>query len=277
MNNAFLTRPPTEADILRLKLLISVFGDGFGNQRDGNNGTRADWRQLERCVGEYVGSSGGEDKKIFDVVAPDELNPKLRYGISVKSKQLSASVFSSLSDGGRTYMEIANSPAKFWDVIREVLDLSEADFRAQKYPSEIGNLILSTVERWHDEGKTEYELNNPGHTLDINNSCYFCISLSQPSDIVETRYQVHTFSLSYPKDLIWRYRSGKCLSGYDPAASDEAVIDWYALSGGQLKYYPRARDSRFSSPVFTLLKPNPISILGRAKEYFPELSKKLGL
>ena len=277
MNNAFITRPPTENDIAHIRMLMSVFGDGFGNQRDGSNGTRADWRQLERCIGEFVGSSGGEDKKIFDVLAPNESGMPIYYGLSVKSKQLPTRSFTSLSNSGRVYMEIANSPAKFWDVIREKLELSEADFRSQRHPKEIGNLILSTIEDWHYAGKVEFESNNPGKTLDIEKSCYFCISLGAPVRSTETPYQVHTFSLKYPKDLLWRYRSDKCLSGFDPTLPDQAVIDWYALSGGQLKYYPQAKISLFSSPPFTLLKPKIRSISDRAKEYFPDLAKQLGL
>jgi hypothetical protein len=277
MGTPFITSSPTEKDILKLKLLMSVFQDGSGNQREHSESSRADWRQLERCVAELVGAIGGEDKQIFDVVAPDISQPSLFYGLSVKSKQLALSNFSSLSSNGRVYMEIANSPAKFWSVLSEKLGTTESDFRNQKFASDIGACVIETVERWHAEGKALFEEDYPGSTLDLSNSCYFCISLSKPRAGTNTLYQVHTFKLSYPKEIIWKYKSDKCLTGFDPSEPEEPIFDWYALSGGQLKYYPQAKKAIFSSHVFSLESPAKLSITDRAKLYFPALSIKAGL
>lgn len=273
----FILNSPSPSDIERLRLLISVFRDGTGNQRETASTSRADWRQLERCVAEYVGAIGGEDKQIFDVIAPNKSNNKLFYGLSVKSKQLPIKGFDLLRSTGRVYMEIANSPAKFWDVLNEELSLREDDFRSQKYAEKIGNCILDTVERWHLEGKSNFEKTNANSTLDIASSFYFCISLSQPVDGVETRFRVDTFELKYPKNLIWKYKSSKCLSGFDPSNPSESVVDWYALSGGQLKYYPKAADAKFRSPEFTLHTPEILSITARAKLYWPSEARAANL
>lgn len=268
----FVTRPASPQEINRLRLFISTYRDGSGNQRDEANGTtRADWRQLERCIAEFVGAVGGENKEIFDVLAQDNEIPNVLYGLSVKSKQLPGRQFDSLSSNGRVYMEIANSPAKLFAALKVQHNLAENHFREQKHPKEIGETILQTIEHWHEEGKTLIEAHSPGRQLLLERSCYFSISMTVPGRQVETRYQIHTFDLKYPRNLIWRYKSDKCLTGFDPRFPEEPLVDWYALSGGQLKYYPRATDARFASSVFTLETPPKLSIGDKAKAYFPEI------
>src|SRR5688572_25136577 len=114
MSLAFATREPTEREVTDLRHMLSSFRDGSGNEREEDGSTRAGWRQIERCIAELVGSKGTEDKSIFDVVGKDEHNPQLAYGFSVKSKQLDRRALVALTSVGRVYMEIANSPAKFW-------------------------------------------------------------------------------------------------------------------------------------------------------------------
>ena len=268
---SFVTRPSSAQEINRLRLFISTFGDGSGNQRGLDNTTRADWRQLERCVAEFVGAVGGENKEIFDVLAPDDSDCNLLYGLSVKSKQLPVRQFNSLGGNGRVYMEIANSPAKFFDALTNQLGVSEEQFRMQRFPKEVGDTVLRTVELWHQEGKSWIEEHYPAKQLLLNKSCYLSISLSKPARQLPTRYQIHTFDLKYPNNLIWRYKSDKCLTGFESQFPDEPLVDWYALSGGQLKYYPRASAARFASPVFTLETPAMLSIKQKAQTYFPGL------
>jgi len=272
MGVPFITRSPAPTELNRLRLFISTFRDGSGNQREEvNDNTRADWRQLERCVAEFVGAIGGENKEIFDVLAQDEANHNILYGLSIKSKQLPAKQFDSLKSNGRVYMEIANSPAKLFAALKSDLKVSEQEFRQKKYPKEIGETVLRTIELWHEEGKSLIEAHFPGKQLPLEKSCYFSISMTAPCRHVETKYQIHTFDLKYSKNLIWKYKSEKCLSGFDSRYPEETLVDWYALSGGQLKYYPRASDARFASSVFTLETPPKLSIKDKAKAYFPQI------
>lgn len=270
MGLVYATRDAKPEEILLFRSLLSIYRDGSGAEREKNGSTRANWRQIERCVADLVNSTTNEDKNIFDVSAPDESNNSKFYGYSVKSKQLSKNAFDNLSSDGRVYMEIANSPAKFWDDIEREHGLNEDAFRKKQEPQKIGNTIVQTVMKWHREGKQQFDSANNGNHLDLDGSNYFCLSYSQQDEPDEKEYQIHIFSLDYPENIVWKYTSAKCLRGYDPSDPKVALIDWYGVSGGQLKYYPKAKYARYASPVFKLHSPPHISAIEKAKIYFPE-------
>jgi len=273
MGLVYATKDATPSELLLFQLLMSIYRDGSGAEREGDGTTRANWRQIERCVADLVNSTTNEDKNIFDVSAPDSTDSSTYYGYSVKSKQLSKTKFKKLSSVGRVYMEIANSPVKFWDEVNLQHGLTEADFRSKNDPSKIGSAVINLVKKWHIEGKEELERLMPGVTLDLNASNYFCLSYSKDSNSSDREYQIHIFSLDYPANIKWEYSSKKCLRGYDPAYPTEPLIDWYGLSGGQLKYYPRATSARYASPIFKLLTPPRMSATDKAKIYFPDQLK----
>jgi hypothetical protein len=270
MGLAYATRPPTAEEDKRLRLLLSTYRDGTGNQREKDNTTRANWREIERCICELLSGGGGEDKHIFDLIARDDAKDSVGYGFSVKSKQLSSSAFSRLDIDSRVYMEIANSPAKFWAAIKSQHGYTEADFRNQLHAKKIGRSVIETVVEWHKEGTESYERAHPGLKIDLKHSRYLCVSYSDDKPDLR-RYQVHAFHLDYLPNMTWKYTSSACLTGYDPQHPDERLIDWYGLSGGQLKYYPLATNAVYKSKVFTLLKPSKqFTILDKAKAYFPD-------
>ncbi len=270
MGLVYATHSPSAHDDNLLRLLLSTFRDGSGIEREPDNSTRANWRQMERCVAELLDSIGGEDKQIFDVIALDKADPTTAYGFSIKSKVLSKKDFDRLSDGARVYMEIANSPAKFWSAIKSSHGLTENDFTHMRHPQEVGNTVIDLVSTWHSQGKDDFEVSQHGKRLDLTNSRYLCISLSNELPSAR-RYQVHAFSLNYPPTLTWRYKSPRCLSAYEPSDPDRPLLDWYGLSGGQLKYYPRAVDAVYHSSVLTLVEPSrKFSIQDKARQLFPD-------
>jgi len=111
-------------------------------------------------------------------------------------------------------------------------------------------------------------LQNPGVKIDLARSCYFCLSYSKVPLSDNREYQIHIFPLEYPKNIKWKFKSSACLTGYVPNenGNEIAIIDWYGLSGGQLKYYPLTSDAIYSSPVFKLYRPVALEDLrARAK------------
>ena len=271
MGLMFATRNPTAAETKHIRALLSTFRDGSGNQREADGSTRASWREIERCLAEAVKGPGGEDKQIFDVIAPDDADPNIAYGLSIKSKQLSRKAFLALPTIGRVYMEVANSPAKFWAEVSEAQGHGEQEFGKMMHADSIGDTVLSLVRRWHLEGKQLYEKTHPGKRLDLEHSRYVCVSYSEEINPNERMWQIHSFPLDYVADIAWEYKSKRCLTGSDPAHPEEALFDWYGLSGGQLKYYPRASEAVFSSPTFKLLPPpNSITLTDKAKVYYPD-------
>ena len=77
--------------------------------------------------------------------------------------------------------------------------------------------------------------------------------------------------MNFPTNIEWNYISERCLRGSDPLNPQKTLIDWYGLSGGQFKYYPMASTSKFRSSSFELLKPEIVSIIEKAKMYWPDL------
>jgi hypothetical protein len=270
MSLMFATRNPTVSETKYIRALLSTFRDGSGNERESDGSTRAGWREIERCIAEAVLGPASENKHIFDVIAPDDMKNNIFYGFSIKSKQLSSKKFLSLSTTGRVYMEIANSPAKFWADINKSYGYTEREFSNMIYPDEIGNSVISTVKSWHNDGKSIFEKLNSGNLLDLDNSKYLCVSYSDEVFPKDRKYQIHAFALDYPDNISWRYKSNRCLSGYDSRYPDEAIFDWYGSSGGQLKYYPRGSSAIYKSEVFLMLNPPTISLTDKARQYFPD-------
>ena len=59
---------------------------------------------------------------------------------------------------------------------------------------------------------------------------------------------------------------GKRLIGWQDA---DKLVEWYGLSGGQLKYYPRVEKAIWSSNVFQL-EPLPLAELGYVSSEKPQ-------
>ena len=270
MSIPFLTREPSVCEIERLRLLMSVFRDGSGQERERDNTSRPGWRDLERVFADFLAGHANENKEIFDVIVSSTDQRNKAYGISLKSKELSrASALEDLENNGRVYMELCNSPAKLWGPLKE-LQLTEEIFREkrQDVAKTVGDCIIATIKNWHRDTKRKYEVNNPGENLDLEKSKYITVSSNIKNSV--RSYQVHSFSLSLPTDLVWKFSSEKCLRGYDSSSPEEIVFDWYGLSGGQLKYYPKASEAIYKSPIFHLEQPPIHTLSDRAKECWPD-------
>jgi hypothetical protein len=268
MSVAFASRNPSKQEVEQLRLVLSTFRDGSGMIAVGDE-TFPGWRDFERAVAAVLGGKAPETKGVFDVVVPSTQTKATDYGLSIKSKALTLKGgLTNLAKDGRVYMELANSPAKFLKAL-EKIDFKEANFKAKKRPQEVGDIVLKTVTSWHDESVKLHE-GAYHRTLDLKLSRYLVLSYCLPKgDRKKDQYQWHSFNLNFPENIVWKYASKKCLRGFDPAHPKEALFDFYLLSGGQLKYYPRASTSVFSSEVFELAEPRKTSTLLRAARMYP--------
>jgi len=240
--------------------MMSVFRDGFGQERD-LTGTRVGWRDLERVVSELLDGKALEKKHVFDVLVPSTNPLGTVYGISVKSKCLGRQRnIEMLDEDGRVYMELTNSPAKLWKPLKD-MGIDENTFRKETDAERIGISVIKTVHDWY--------LNSGIDAIDLERSVHLNVSYSDPKKNEERLYQLHSFKLGFPKGIRWAFSSGACLRGYDPSNPGQPLIDWYGLSGGQLKYYPRTSSALYKTPVFTLLKPKVWRIEERSKVYWP--------
>ncbi|AGI71988.1 hypothetical protein OA238_c18830 [Octadecabacter arcticus 238] len=154
------------------------------------------------------------------------------------------------------------------------MGFTEANFRNKEQPSAVGDCVLQTIHNWHVEGKKIYEEENSQIKLDLSSSTYLCVSYRQQCDQDVRQYQIHSFPLVFPKVDRWIY-SGRALRGYVSKDPGKVIFDWYGLSGGQLKYYPRAVDALFSSQIFELETPKRLDTFDRVHDYWPDDSRMI--
>jgi len=193
-------------------------------------------------------------------------------GLSLKSKTLSDREFDKLKDGGRVYMELANSPAIIWNEMKGE-QLSEEDFHQRKQADKFGETLVKTFSKWQDEAsKSNKDLNK--RPINLKDSVFWCVSMKKPSKGATRSYKIHTFSLKMPKIKKWLFRSDRCLSGFDPKNENEVLFDWYGLSGGQAKYYPSSDTSLYSTNQINTIQLKEVNIIELIKRHWPEF--KLG-
>jgi hypothetical protein len=280
MSLPFITRHPSADEAAHLRLALSIFGDGSGYQREPDGSSRAGPREIERAVATVLHGSCVENKAVFDVVAPGSRRDT-DVGISVKSKELPAKFFREFGPEQRVYMELCNSPAKLWEPLH-AMGITEDAFRKGQKPQVIGDSVIQTVRSWWQSAADDHK-NALGRKLDLDRSVFLVLSCS-PWDRHTSRrqYIAQSYPLAFPEGIVWRFAAGrqgafKCLKGFDPQFPGEVLFDWYGVSGGQLKYYPRSGTSLFATSIFELLGVPPETVNGKIARLFPEESRGLGL
>jgi hypothetical protein len=68
MQRAFFTRSPTASELSLLKKFLACYRDGTGNHRELDGSSRADSRQIERCLAELLHGKTTENKSYYDFV-----------------------------------------------------------------------------------------------------------------------------------------------------------------------------------------------------------------
>lgn len=260
MNQPFLNSDPTPDELRVLIKYLSAFRDGSGNIRenDPDRTTRADSRQIERCLAELYGVKPLESKSYYDFVV--EINSGggvVVSAASVKSKESDQlRNFNNVKGRKslRAYLEIANASAKDWKLCRAE-GLTEDDFREHRRADDFGRMILQRQadERALAEEKIQKQRANSSHrSVDANASVFVSVMYSPMNKKYQRDYLVSSYPIILPNPSRWDFR-GKALVGFD--ASGGVLYEWYALSGSQFKYYPLISNRKFGSGLFQLLKP----------------------
>jgi hypothetical protein len=262
---------PTEAQIAKLRLILSTYQDGTGQLPAPNNMTLPGCRDFERAVAAAFDGQSQESKHIFDVLTISK-DAVYTYGISCKMRgELTKSVDRVDRKGrslkGRISMELSNSAKYFWNQLK-ARGINEANYRDK--PQETGIALIDLVRSWHNEKSS---------IINLHKSFYFVLSWDRKGS-----YQLHQFAfiLPDPRSLHWHFptKIGKN-KAEEPAvrlAGDDdfgTIFEWYGDTGGQLKYYPLTQDAIWISDIFHL-EPLPVSdelaygIIAKARTYFPD-------
>lgn len=266
MSQTFIDRPPTPEEFERFRLILSTYQDGSGMLVLNERVTLPGWRDFERTVAATWGGVAQESKAIFDMLIPDPKG-ETQYGVSCKMR----GELNRLNKDGRITIELSNSVKKFQDYLAlKGINPSRYTSRA----TQVGIALIELVEEWKREASI-----GRGGQVDLAKSCYLTLMYNR-----DGVYQVHWFRLALPDPvkLRWYYPKNKVkgkiqiaghLNGDDENGG--RVFEWYSRSGGQLKYYPLAKDAVWASEKFQL-EPIPsdksaIGLTTKAQMYFPEL------
>lgn len=273
MTQPFLSANPSADQLRALVKYLSTFRDGSGNIRedDPEKSTRADSRQIERCLAELFGVRPPESKSYYDfAVEINQGGGVVISAASVKSKELEK--LRDFRDPRtrktlRAYLEISNASAKDWKLCRE-MGLSEDDFRQHRHPDKFGAVILQrqSDERALAEAKIQQQRKHAAHrVVDANASVFLSVMYSHMDKDYQRDYLVSSYPIVLPSPVSWEFRS-KALVGLDRHGG--VLYEWYALSGSQFKYYPLVIDRKYGSKLFQLLKPAQESLHQRAVKMF---------
>jgi hypothetical protein len=265
MSIPFVNHDPTKIEFERFRLILSTYQDGSGQQALKNDGTLPGWRDFERSVAVAFSGVAQENKFIFDVLIPDLKREGVFFGISCKMRRTLDDTIRT----GRVTLELSNSSGKFWERLRKN-GINQQNYKQN--PLNVADELIAQENEWHAEVGLDQ-----GGRVDVSESFYLALSWNMHGE-----YQLFKFSLLLPapKSLEWDFpsvrnngeeKAGRRLRGQDVSGT---LFEWYGESGGQLKYYPLAKNALWKSPIFKLeaLPPGWESkhgIIAKARDYFP--------
>ena len=249
----FVDRPPSIKEIEKFRLVLSTYQDGSG-MLSVNGATIPGWRDFERTVAAVFGGTNLESKFIYDVMM-DMGQGRGPVGISCKMR----GTLRKVQRSKQVTIELTNASGEFWDSIKKT-GLTQESY--DLYPDQIGSILIDIVEGWHRSVGIE-----TGGTIDSTRSFFLTLQWDKMSGL----YQLFQYPIDLPNptQLNWEVRNRR-LIGRD---KDTTLVEWYGLSGGQLKYYPSVERASWHSEPF-LLEPLPenleTGLQNKAKLYFPE-------
>ncbi|ROR64830.1 hypothetical protein EDD26_0181 [Agrococcus jenensis] len=207
------------------------------------------FRDFERAAAAVTYGYAREDKGIFDVWVPT--HDGLPYGISCKMAALQPAKNES------SFMELSNSAAKFHAA------LADRGIEWRLDPKAAGITLVDTVMSWHEAVAGEVDLAGSRYAILDHDKDWRVFSLKVfPLDLRTADPARH---------VRWE-AVGKRLDGYIyERGGEHRLWQWFADSGGQLKYYPPLSWGEWSSQSFTLEEAQPVSLRSRAIEYFGHL------
>lgn len=251
MSVVFAERAPSREEIERFRPILSTYQDGTGGDR---GGSLPGWRDYERAVAAAFNGRAVESKFIFDVLLPVPGEEGTFYGLACKKRgQLSA-----VTRKGTVSIEVANAAGEFWDAVK-ASGIDETTY--DRFPVETAQAVLGCVESWHQA------VDIKAGSLIRTNQSYYLVLQWHPSTLT---YQLFQYPIGLPNvaDFHWEI-SGRRLLG---TRGGGTVFEWFAHSGGQLKYYPQVTEAVWRSEPFGL-EPLPqdleSGLKAKAAAYFP--------
>jgi hypothetical protein len=251
----FVHRPPTDAEFEKFRLILSTYQDGTGMLKTEGESTLPGWRDFERSFALATNGTANENKGIYDVYIPDPTRPGIVYGASCKMR----GTLGYARRNGRVTIEVSNAAGEFWDALKA---RGITDQNYSKQPQRAGEVLIGLVEGWHEDVSIA-----KGGKVDSRQS--LLLSLQWDPDSGEYQLFQYPVDLPDPTQLAWSVKGRRLLG----VQSGSTLLEWYGLSGGQLKFYPTTASAAWTSTVFKL-EPIPkefeSGITAKAATYYPK-------
>lgn len=274
-------RQLTDQEAEQLRLVLSTYQDGSGEERAGPHGeTLPGWRNFETATAEALNGEppAGKKKGALDVLARDAETGE-RFGVSCKT----SAELDTIDETGRVSVILRTAPSAFWKAL-ESQGITEQNYRSFP-PDQIGAILTESVRAWYRQDEEARGISHERSSLLVLSS----------ND--EGQYQLHQFPLDLPdpSQLEWSLQ-GKRIQGIERTtgatvleladetpdtgeavagteSDGDTLFAWYT-KGGQLFYYPRVETAVWHSEVFELEPlPPEVKVLTpaeKAAQYFPE-------
>ena len=109
----------TASQVEKIRLILSTYQDGTGQQTIKSGRTLPGWRDFERAIALALNGIAQENKAIFDVLVSQPGHNTFR-GISCKMRRELKYPRSNID----VPIELSNSSGKFWDVLTDEYNLT---------------------------------------------------------------------------------------------------------------------------------------------------------
>lgn len=251
---ALRDRPFTTTEIEQMRLLLSTFRDGSGQRVKA--GFMPDFLSFERVTAYVLDGTTNEDKGVFDVSVPGGAC-RDTWGVSCKMASTQP------RKNSCWFMELSNS-AKY---LTDALGAQGIDWPSS--PEAAGPILVATVGSWHEKVRRAYDVEASKYLLLTHDSRWCKFEVASFNIDVLTRVPA--------ADIAWVVEgrtaaAGKpsSVAGYiDTGYGSHRLWQWYANSGGQLKFYPPIGWEEWRTGEFELAKPPVRDLKEKVEEYWP--------
>ncbi len=205
----------TSSQVEKIRLVLSTYQDGTGQQTIKSGRTLPGWRDFERAIALALNGIAQENKAIFDVLVPKPGSNTYK-GISCKMRRELKYPNVNID----VPIELSNSSGKFWDVLTDEYNLTRQTYK--QYPEKVAQAIFTIVTEWHRNAPAQM-----GAEIDLEGS-FFVVLLWNAKGY----YQLFQFPLAFPnpKHLHWHFppdekgNPGRHLRGEDEHGK---LFEWY--------------------------------------------------
>lgn len=247
-------RPFDPDETEQMRLLLSTFRDGSGQRL--KVGFMPDFLSFERVTAYVLGGATNENKGIFDVAVPGGAD-RMPWGVSCKMASAQP------AKNRCWFMELSNSAKYLTDA------LAAEGIHWQTRPEAAGPVLVATVGSWHERARGAYDVDASKYLLLTHDSRWRKFEIAS--------FKIDILTRIAAADIRWVVEGREAsvgrpssVAGYiDADRGPHRLWQWFANSGGQLKFYPPIGWEEWRTGAFELAEPPVRDLKDKVEEYWP--------